>query len=384
MSHFKGRDIVSIDQLTTDEVVYLVDRAERFKAAKRAYNHAGFKGTPIKNQLRDLVLAYAFFEPSTRTRISFLRVAHKEGMDRVGFGSAESTSLKKNESIYATLKMLEGFEADVLTIRHSLDGVAQYAADVLEIPVINAGDGKHEHPTQALLDLFSIKETQGKLDNLSIGLVGDLKYGRTPHSLIKLLRRFEGNRFYLVHPDQLPLPEEFTHTTDSFGEKKELPDIAGRISLDEALRRCNVVYMTRVQAERMHKQEREEMWDDIQLKEEMFKERSKLNPTLKILHPLPDDKEHPVLPKAFDKNFPQYAYYLQQAANGLIMRDVLFCAVLGTIGEDFKAGALGKDFKAIGYVPPILSEKNTFIELPIKEKKNSSSLRSVQYTQALL
>ena len=138
------------------------------------------------------------------------------------------------------------------------------------------------------------------------------------------------------------------------------PDIAGRVSLEDALRKCNIVYMTRVQAERMHKQEREEMWKDIQLKEEMFKEASKLNPTLKILHPLPDDKEHPVLPNAFDKKFEKYAYYLQQAANGLVMRDVLFCAILGVIGDDFKG---------TGYVRPNLSEKNTLIELPIGEKK---------------
>jgi len=201
----------------------------------------------------------AFFESSTRTRLSFMQAAENMGMKRLGFGSSEGTAVKKNESLHHTLEMLRGYGSDVIVIRHALDGAAQYAADLMDVPVINAGDGQHQHPTQTMLDLFSILETQDKLDGLKVAFVGDLKYGRTVHSLIKALRKFGNNTFHVAHPEQLGLPEEYQG------------DDVQPISLDDALLRCDIVYRTRVQLERIEDQhERAEAFGKLQLTPEMF------------------------------------------------------------------------------------------------------------------
>lgn len=345
MSHFKGRDIVSIDHFTVDELAYLVAKAEEFKKEPPG---------PIAKGKR---MAYAFFEASTRTRISFLAAAADLGMGRFGFGSAESTSLKKDESTGHTLRMLEGYRSDVLVMRHGLEGAAQYAADILSIPVINGGDGRHEHPTQTLVDLMSIQETQqklsgqetqGKLSGLNIALVGDLKYGRTVHSLIKAMRQFPGNKFKLVSPKELAMPEEYV-AGHSDVEK---------VDLEQAIRSCDILYMTRIQLERIDDpHERQEVLGKIQLRPDMFKHRK---PNLKVLHPLPINAVHPEIVKSFDRECPDIAYYFQQAANGLPMREVLLAAVTGVIGEDFA----GK-----GYKPPVFGEVDSLIPLKLGEKQ---------------
>ncbi|HSU72759.1 MAG TPA: aspartate carbamoyltransferase [Candidatus Binatia bacterium] len=337
MSVFKGRDIVSIDQLTTDELLYFVNKAKEFKARAPG---------PIADGNS---MAYAFFESSTRTRISFLKAAADIGMGRFGFGSAESTSVSKNESVHHTLKMLEGYRANALVIRHKLEGAAQYAADKLDIPVINAGDGRHEHPTQTLIDLLSIEETQGRLSDLKIGLVGDLKYGRTVHSLIKAMRKFPNNTFQLVHPPQLELPGEYWKGHD---------DLIASLDLERALRSCDVLYMTRIQLERIDDpRERSDVLGHIQLKPEMCKSAKK---NLKVLHPLPIDAAHPEIVKTFDRECPQHAYYFQQAANGLPVRQVLLAAVTGSIGNDFR----GKP-----YQQPLFTDTNALVSLPFSAKK---------------
>jgi aspartate carbamoyltransferase catalytic subunit len=358
-SHFQGRDIVSIEHLTTDEVLYIIAKAREFKQERQ-------DGKPIRNLLQDRVMAYAFFEPSNRTRISFLRAARKQGMDRIGFGSAESTTLKRSESVQDTLKMLEGYEADVLVIRHSLDGAAQYAADKLKIPVINAGDGRHEHPTQTLLDLMAIQETQGKLEGLKIALVGDLKYERTVHSLIKALRNFQGNTFYLVNPDQLAMPEEYTLEDDGAGRKKVKSDIFERVSLEDAISRhqCDIIYMIGMQLEGIEESEKKEVLGKMQLKPGIFKglQRSKKN--TRVLHPLPISSSQPEIAKTFARECPEHAYFYEQAANGLLLREVLLCALLGTIGDDFK----GK-----GYNPPTYNDSNTLIPIERKSEEKSKN-----------
>src|SRR5574341_67810 len=304
--HFEGRDIVSIDHFTTDEIEYLVDKAAQFKK----------NPSKMKGSLKGKGLTFAFFEPSTRTRISFLKAAQNLGMERNGFGSAESSSLTKGESIYHTLKMLEGYGHDVLVLRHKLDGAAQYAADKLGIPVVNAGDGKHEHPTQTLLDLFTIRETQGSLGCLKVALVGDLKYGRTVHSLVKALRQFPNNTFSLVNTPSLALPEEYTHYEDASG-KHLRKDIEQNVSLEQALKTCDIIYMTRTQLERMDPEERSAA-GAIKLGPEKL---TGVKKNLKILHPLPIDANHGEIHKAFDRINPEYAYFFQQAANGIPMRE---------------------------------------------------------------
>ena len=352
MSHFKGRDIVSIEHFTRDELEYLVHKAIEWKKA------------PEDDKLKRKKLAYAFFEASTRTRISFLDAAATLGMRRMGFGSAESTSLTKHESVGHTLKVLEGYRATVLVVRHKKDGTAQYAADKLSIPVINGGDGEHEHPTQTLVDLMSIQETQGKLSNLKVALVGDLKYGRTVHSLIKAMRQFDGNKFYLVHPDQLALPREYTHYENALGEHQK-EDIEGRLSLDDAVKKCDIVYMTRMQLERMPEHERKQVLGSIQLKASMFNGLDRIRPTMRVLHPLPIDADNPEIEIGFDRLCPQFAYFFVQAANGLPMRELLLSMVDGAMGEDFK----GK-----GYIARQLSDASTLVRLPVgnetKERKD--------------
>jgi len=342
MSHFKNRDIVSIDHFTTDELLYLLKKTTEFKK------------TRPKDLLKRKTVANLFFEPSTRTRTSFMQAAENLGMQRLGFGSSEVTSVKKNESIHNTLEMYKGYETDVIVIRHNLDGTARYAADLMDIPIINAGDGKHEHPTQTLLDLFTIQEIHGRLENLKIGLAGDLKYGRTIHSLIKALRRFDGNKFFLTHPESLRLPEEY-----------EGNDLARITRIEESLKMCDIVYMTRVQLERIEdERERKEAVGTLQLRPEMFKGLEGKNPKMKVLHPLPINSEYPEIEKSVyrDERSRQFAHFFQQAANGLPVREVLLCAVLGKIG---------KDFTGESYKQRELSEKNSLEAITLRTDKQT-------------
>jgi aspartate carbamoyltransferase regulatory subunit len=205
---------------------------------------------------------------------------------------------------------------------------------------------------------MSIQETQGKLSNLTIALVGDLKYGRTVHSLIKAMRQFPGNKFKLVSPKELALPEEYI-TGHSDVEK---------FDLDHAIRTCDILYMTRIQLERIEDpREKQEVLGKIQLRPDMFK---KVKENLKVLHPLPIDAVHPEIVKTFDRECPNIAYYFQQAANGLPMREVLLAAVTGVIGEDFN----GK-----GYVPPVFGEIDSLIPLKLSDKKRQYEPSKEEY-----
>ncbi len=337
MSHFKGRDIVSIDQFTTDEIEYLLKAAEEIKKNPEE----------IRGALEGKALAFAFFEPSTRTRLSTLRAAQILGMDRNGFGSRESSSLSKGESLGDTLRVIADYGHDVLVLRHKQEGSAQFIADKLDIPVINAGDGRHEHPTQALVDLFTIKETQERLGKLKVAFVGDLKYGRTVHSLVKALRRFNDNEFYLVHPEGLGLSEDYTHFDDGTG-KKLMPDTHTNISLPQALKECDIIYMTRIQRERMSEEEKERSPPPIILRPDMMAGAKK---NLKVLHPMPIKTE---IDKTFARLQPGFAYFFQQAANGIPMREVLLAAVLGKIGEDFNGE---------GYKQPQYNDTDALVEI---------------------
>ncbi len=358
--HFKGRDIVSIDHFTTDEIVWFLDQTQKFKDAKKN-NEFGYS-----KLLKDRVMGYAFFEASTRTRLSFMRAARKQGMDRIGFGKAEGTSLEKDESLHHSIEMLAQYEADVLVIRNKSEGAAQFAADKLDIPVINAGDGRHEHPTQTILDLYSIRETQGRLENLNIAMIGDLKNGRTVHSLIKALRRFPGNKFFLVSPPQLAMPAEYVH---SEGHPGSLEDIAICYTPEEALEQADIGYVTRVQKERIaDDKERRAVLGAIQVKQSSLRN---VRPNLKLLHPLPIDAENPEIEKTLYRTHPQHIYFFKQAGNGLYSREVELCAVVGAIGEDFEGE---------GYRHPERSDKNVMIPLPIREKIGDEKERKFVYS----
>lgn len=345
--HFKGRNIVSIDEFTTDEIFYLIKKSAEFD--QRNHRHL----------LEGNVLASAFFEDSTRTRISFQRASQRQAMDYIGFSSAEGTSLSKNESTHHSLQMLAGYDADVIVLRHPREGSARYIADVLNVPVINGGDGGHEHPTQALLDMFTIYKRFGRLDNLNIALVGDLKYGRTVHSLIKAMRKYgTGNTFYLVSPEQLRMPFEYLNinTPEGFVPCSD----AKQTTLEEALSACDVAYMTRIQLERIDERERAQALGKITLSASLLERYAKEG--LIVMHPLPNDADHPTIDP--DVDFTKWNMYFEQAANGVPMRETLLCAVLGAIGQDFA----GK-----GYAAPVRSIETQFDELPIAQKSRERS-----------
>jgi aspartate carbamoyltransferase catalytic subunit len=255
-------------------------------------------------------IALVFYENSTRTYNSFKTAVHQLNGTICGFSGVEGTSVLKGESLHDTIKMFECY-ADMIVLRHPCDGAARWAADISSVPVINAGDGKNEHPTQTLLDLFAIKETQGRLDNLKVALVGDLKYGRTVRSLSQALSLYPGNTLYLVSPPFLPLPDHL---------KQWLRDhdvqIEERASLEEVIPEVDVCYVTRVQKERMNGVDEYLRVEDSYRLTTRHLEHAK--PNLKILHPLPRVKEI-----AKDVDATPYAYYFQQAKGGIYVRKAL-------------------------------------------------------------
>lgn len=361
MTHFEGRDFVSIDHFTTDEINYLLDGAKKYKEMGK-----GAAGA-LSEKLGDRTVALAFFEDSTRTRLSSERAAEILDAHVFGFAGPEGTSLKKNESIHHTLEMLWQYGAEAIVMRNNWDGAAQYAADRFEIPIINAGDGKHEHPTQTVLDLFTIKETQGRLDNLKIAMVGDLKYGRTVHSLIKAMRRWEGNTFYLVNPPQLQMPSEYTTSQDG----NERGDVFTGLSLENVLNICDIVYVTRVQKERIEdERERKEVLGKLQINP-LLLEQAKPKKNMKLLHPLPIDADNPEIEKSVYRTNPQQAYFFQQAGNGIYARMMILLSVFGLEGKDFS----GKAYKT-----PERSDKNSFIELPISASAGKSDEERMIYS----
>ncbi|TFH34249.1 MAG: aspartate carbamoyltransferase, partial [Bacteroidia bacterium] len=223
----KNRSLVSIDDLSTPEIIKILDLAEEFEKK------------PIQKLLEDKVIATLFFEPSTRTRLSFESAISRLGGKIIGFTDASSSSVSKGESLNDTIRTVSSY-SDLIVIRHPIEGSARYASEVAGIPVINAGDGANQHPTQTLLDLYSIRKTQGSLDNLNIFLVGDLKYGRTVHSLLMAMSRWN-TTFNFISPEELRMPKEYKLYLDNLGLKYyEHTDITDIVS------KADIIYMTRV------------------------------------------------------------------------------------------------------------------------------------------
>jgi len=322
--HFKGRDIVSIGDITKDELTYLVTTGEEW--LKRAN-----EGTLIRGQLQGKTLALAIFEPSSRTSQSFMHAAHLQGMSTLGMLKPDGTSVDKFESIHHTIETWRQMEAHALAIRHTWEGVARYAADLKQHGgeelspwvVFNAGDGRHEHPTQSLLDLLTIKELTGRLHDLHVGIGGDLKNGRTAHSLLAALRKFPGNRFTLVSPPELALPSVY------------MGDDCQILPLEEAVRQddLDIYYQTRIQLERIETEgEKRRVLGSVQVRAELFDKDADFP---KVLHPLPINANYPEIERSFYRERPNLARYFSQMRRGLIMRELLLCATLGVIGEDF-------------------------------------------------
>ena len=300
----ENNSLVTIANLSREDIMHLLHQAEKFERE------------PNRTILADKVVATLFFEPSTRTRLSFETAANRLGARVIGFTDPKVTSSTKGETLKDTIMMVSNY-ADVIVMRHYLEGAARYAAEISPVPVINAGDGANQHPTQTLLDLYSIYKTQGTLDNLHIYLVGDLKYGRTVHSLIMAMRHFNPT-FHFIAPKELAMPEEYK----IYCQNRNIPFVEEEEFNADIIANADILYMTRVQRERFTDlMEYERVKDVYILKASMLKDAK---PTMKVLHPLPRVNEI-----AYDVDDDPHAYYFQQARNGLYARQAIICNTLG-------------------------------------------------------
>lgn len=302
-------NFVTIADLSREKILYLIKLAQEFE------KH------PNREILKGKVVATLFFEPSTRTRLSFETAANRLGARVIGFSDAKVTSATKGETLKDTILMVSNY-ADVIVMRHYIEGAAQYASEVAPVPIINAGDGAHQHPSQCMLDLYSIYKTQGTLENLEICLVGDLKYGRTVHSLIMAMRHFNPT-FHFIAPKELAMSDEYKQYCKDNGIKFiEHTDFN-----EDVISKADILYMTRVQKERFSDlMEYEKVKNVYILKNDMLK-NARTN--MKILHPLPRVNE---IEYEVDSN--THAYYIQQAQNGLYAREAIICDVLGISFDD--------------------------------------------------
>ena len=303
--NFKNRDIISISELTKPEILHVLKCAGELKQKQQP------------KLLDGLVMGSCFFEPSTRTRLSFETAMQKLGGRVIGFADPGVTSAKKGESLYDAIKII-GQYADVIAMRHPLEGAARRAAEATDKPILNGGDGSNQHPTQTLLDLFTIKECQKKLEGLNIALVGDLKYGRTTHSLAQALTNFNA-RIYFVAPDSLQMPNYICEELRTKKIKFSL-----HTNIEEIVNKVDILYMTRIQAERFADPMEYDRVKNVYVLKAKMLEKSKSN--LKVLHPLPRVNEI-----STDVDGTKHAYYFEQAENGLFVRQALLGLVLGKL-----------------------------------------------------
>ena len=302
------QNFVNIQDLDKEQLLYLIRMAQEFE------KH------PNRELLKGRIIATLFYEPSTRTRLSFETAANRLGAKVIGFTDAKASSVSKGETLKDTILMVANY-ADTIVMRHYIEGAAQYASEVSPVPIVNAGDGAHQHPSQCLLDLYTINQTQGTLENLNIYLVGDLKYGRTVHSLLMAMRHFNPT-FHFIGPAELAMPEEYKIFCKQHGIRyTEQEDFT-----PEAITGADILYMTRVQKERFSDlMEYERVKNVYILRNDML---HLAKPNMRILHPLPRVNEI-----AYDVDTNPHAYYIQQAKNGLFAREAIFAYCLG-IGMD--------------------------------------------------
>jgi aspartate carbamoyltransferase catalytic subunit len=297
------KDLISITDYSKEDYIKILSLA------------ADFEKNPNQRLLEGKVVATLFFEPSTRTRLSFETAINRLGGRIIGFSDAGSSSVSKGETLHDTTRMVSNY-ADLIVMRHPLEGSARYAAEVSSVPVINAGDGANQHPTQTLLDLYSIFKTQGSLDNINIFMVGDLKYGRTVHSLLMALSEFEQPIFNFVAPPELSMPEEYKLFLKDKGIR-----YFEHTEINENINHADIIYMTRVQKERfMDPIEYEKVKNVYILRNNML---DNTKPNMRILHPLPRVNE---IHTDVDKN--AKAYYFDQARNGVFTRQAIIAHIL--------------------------------------------------------
>lgn len=309
MSEFLGMDILHGGQFSRDQLEHIMDVADDFR--KR------LEGQKSLDLLRGYVMAALFFEPSTRTRLSFETAMYRLGGNVIGFSSAESTSVAKGETLADTIRTVDQY-ADVIAMRHPAIGSAAEAASIAEAPVLNGGDGAGQHPTQALLDLYTVRRELGRVDGITLVLCGDLKFGRTVHSGVEIFKHYQV-RLIFVAPDALKMPVEVSDRLRAAGVQfEETTDLSG------AIQKADVLYMTRIQKERFaDPAEYEKLKGSYILTREMIE---KLNPRLVTLHPLPR-----VVEIATDVDSLPGAAYFRQARNGVYTRMALLALVTGRV-----------------------------------------------------
>lgn len=297
------KSLISIHDFSKDEIMHILEVAREFEADR------------TRRVMEGRVVACIFFEPSTRTRLSFETAANRLGARVIGFSDANNTSVTKGETLKDTIKMVSNY-VDLIVMRHPLEGSARYASEVASVPVVNAGDGANQHPSQTLLDMYSILQTQGTLDGLRINMVGDLKYGRTTHSLLQAMSHFN-TEFVFTAPQELRMPDEYKHFLDERGIRYTETD-----RIETHLNDTDILYMTRVQQERFtDPMEYERVKDVYRLEASML---SGCRQNMKILHPLPRVSEI-----AQDVDDTPFAYYFKQAENGLYVRMAIIACLMG-------------------------------------------------------
>ena len=295
------RHVIATADFSLDEINTVLTTAAQMKQSRHP------------NMLQGQILASCFFEASTRTRLSFESACLRLGGQVMGFADGAQTSIKKGESLSDSIRVIANY-ADAIVLRHPQEGAARLAAEVSTVPIINAGDGANRHPSQTLLDLFSIQEAQQRLTGLHIALVGDLKYARTAHSLALACARYDV-RLYFVSPESLTMPDHICNRLRSAGVKYSF-----HRGIDDVVNKVDILYLTRLQRERLHEQDDISALKHCLLKPEMLQQAK---PNLKILHALPRTAE---LPSSIDNS--DFAYYFQQAENGLYVRQALLALLL--------------------------------------------------------
>lgn len=297
------KSLISITDLTKDEIIRITELA------------AYFEEHPYEPLLNGRVIASLFFEPSTRTRLSFESAINRLGARVIGFSDTTNTSVSKGETFHDTIQVISNY-CDMIVMRHSLEGAPRYASEFSKVPIVNAGDGANQHPSQTLLDLYSIKKTQGTLDGINIMMVGDLKYGRTVHSLLQALSHFN-TKFTFVAPPELRMPEEYKQFLRDKGlEYTETTEIG------DAINEADIVYMTRVQRERFTDPMEYERVKNVYVLKNSMLDGTKEN--MRILHPLPRVGEI-----AYDVDQNPKAYYFNQTENGVYTRMAIISYLLG-------------------------------------------------------
>lgn len=295
------QSVISVNDLSTAQLEFLLHVALHLKQQ------------PQDNLLKGRIIASCFFEPSTRTRLSFETAIQRLGGQVIGFADGANTSAKKGETLADTARIISHY-ADAIVMRHPKDGAARIVSEFAHVPVINAGDGTNQHPSQTLLDLVTIYETQGRLNHLRVALVGDLKYGRTVHSLVQALSRW-GCEFAFVSPPSLAMPAYLCEQLDEAGVVYEVMP-----TLEQAIVWADILYMTRIQCERFDAQEFANIRGHFQLNRAML---AGAKDNMRILHPLPRVDEIQA-----DVDTSPHAYYFQQAQNGMFARQAILAAIL--------------------------------------------------------